>query len=714
MGEAGGNLQAAPRDPEPPTNIGGERMNARDTNTITQLATGIRCVAKIIQARLPGAPTEAPEGARCAWESFESSLRDAPDASPLAELATRLMLGAIDLQCILLALVRHVDPGTAEDFDPGQLTVASAVRMLLPEGPERAVAADALGPTGKLLRYGLLMLGGSGVGGRASSPIALTAPALRYLLQDADLSPSVARFARLVHPRSSLVHVVAERRQLDVVRELVQEHVRFRNIVGSWGLDELIPYGRGLTVLISGPAGTGKTLLTHALGTLSRRPLLVVSAADLQDRDGLDTALGDLFSEATVRDTVVVLDDCENLLGRADPRRVPLLRAMEEFEGITVLCTSQPEQLAQSVDRIVSYEVRLELPAAEQRRHIWDLHLPPGMPLGDDVELDALADTYDFTGAGIKNAVLVAVHRALAEAPATPVVRMSHLVEGCQSQIGSALEDLTVRTRSPLRLRDVVLPEEPREKIREIVAAIRNQVRVLNQWGFSERLVTGKGITVLFDGPPGTGKTLCAEVIAGELDRPIHRVNIPEVVSKWVGETEKNIREIFQAARVSKAMLLFDEADSLFGARSSETKSATDRHANMEVNLLLQEIERFPGVCFLTTNFFGALDGALLRRIQFRVTFQEPSAEERSRIWATLCPQRVPLATDVSFDELGAVYELTGGLIKNALLRAAYRAADKESAVTQEILRQSCEDEYAAAGKISRRPAAGNTTGSRG
>jgi SpoVK/Ycf46/Vps4 family AAA+-type ATPase len=127
-------------------------------------------------------------------------------------------------------------------------------------------------------------------------------------------------------------------------------------------------------------------------------------------------------------------------------------------------------------------------------------------------------------------------------------------------------------------------------------------------------------------------------------------VNLPEVVSKWVGETEKNIREIFQSARVSHAMLLFDEADALFASRSGEVKNANDRYANMEVNLLLQEIERFPGVCFLTTNAFGALDKALLRRVQFRVTFQEPDAAQRAAIWRVLCPRRMPRAPDVDFD----------------------------------------------------------------
>ena len=179
-------------------------------------------------------------------------------------------------------------------------------------------------------------------------------------------------------------------------------------------------------------------------------------------------------------------------------------------------------------------------------------------------------------------------------------------------------------------------------------------------------------------------------------------MNIPEVVSKWVGETEKHIRAIFQQARVSHAMLLFDEADSLFSTRVSEAKTSTDRYANMEVNLLLQEIERFPGVCILTTNFYGSLDKALIRRIQFRVTFEEPEQPQRQKIWQVLCPEEAPIAADVDFGNIAKLFEMTGGMIKNALLRAAYLACDQDSDINAKILRDACRDEYKAAGKVTR------------
>jgi len=241
-------------------------------------------------------------------------------------------------------------------------------------------------------------------------------------------------------------------------------------------------------------------------------------------------------------------------------------------------------------------------------------------------------------------------------------------------------------------------------EVKGIISACRNQNVVLNHWGFGDVLSTGKGITCLFDGPPGTGKTLTAEILAGEIGRPLYRISLPDVVSKWVGETEKHIKQVFQHARISHAILLFDEADALFAKRSTEVTSSNDRYANMEVNLLLQEIERFTGTCILTTNHFGLMDDALVRRIQFRVQFEEPDQELRARIWRNLCPPAAPLSSDVDFEELSWDFDMTGGNIKNALMRAAYRAADNEKAskrrITQEILKEACQDECSSAGKL--------------
>jgi SpoVK/Ycf46/Vps4 family AAA+-type ATPase len=650
------------------------------------------------------AGSEAPDP----WPTFMERLREHPE-SRFARLVERFRLGAFELRCVSAALAFGLDPTRwpdahlAEGVRELRLTVSHALEWFCPDVPTCQAALAAFQPDAPLARGGLLFfpeddgLGPLGVLGRR---LALSAPVLRYLLGERDLTPSLRPFARLELPAVSLLNVVLPREQIEQVRELVELHRSYRRVIGEWGFDHLLPYGRGLTLLFSGVSGTGKTLLAQALATHARRPLLTVNAADLPG--SIDGPLRDVFAEAALRDAIVLIDECEALFAREDRRRADAYHIIEEFDGILFLVTSHPEQLDDALERRIIYRVPLEPPDTEARRQIWEVHLPPEVPIDGDIDLDQLASSYDFTGGTIKNAILIAVNRAIAKNPRAPRLTMELLRNGCGTQLRYALEALAVRSSTHLRMADIVLPPETERKVREIIAACRNQAFVLNRWGFGRRLVTGKGITALFDGAPGTGKTLCAEIIAGEFDRPLYRVNLPEVVSKWVGETEKHIRAIFQQARVSHAMLLFDEADALFASRVAEPQTSTDRYANMEVNLLLQEIERFPGVCILTTNSFGALDKALVRRIQFRVTFEEPDIEQRQRIWQVIRPQELPLAADVDFAVFAKKYELTGAMIKNALLRAAYWACEQKSIVTTAILHDACLDEYKAAGKVTR------------
>ena len=206
----------------------------------------------------------------------------------------------------------------------------------------------------------------------------------------------------------------------------------------------------------------------------------------------------------------------------------------------------------------------------------------------------------------------------------------------------------------------------------------------------------------MFSGEPGTGKTLCAEIMATQLGLQLYQISIPQVMSKFIGETEKNIAQIFQSAKANHAMLLFDEADSLFSNRV-KVESSVDKFSNMETNQLLQEIERFEGVIILTTNLDKQIDKAFQRRIQFKVAFPFPEAEYRAAIWELLFPKQCPLDHDhMDWDILGKSFELSGGHIKNAVLRAAYRAACTGGIVTMETIRFAAEQECKQAGKLFR------------
>src|ERR1019366_1221704 len=216
------------------------------------------------------------------------------------------------------------------------------------------------------------------------------------------------------------------------------------------------------------------------------------------------------------------------------------------------------------------------------------------------------------------------------------------LWDACRSQARSRLDDLAQRIETRADWNELVLPAPQLAMLREIFAHVRRRAQVYETWGFAQKCARGLGISALFAGASGTGKTLAAEVLANELRLDLYRIDLSQVVSKYIGETEKNLRRVFDAAEAGSAVLLFDEADALFGKRS-EVKDSHDRYANIEVSYLLQRMEAYRGLAILTTNMKDALDPAFLRRIRFVVQFPFPDAAERIEIWRRMFPTQTPV-----------------------------------------------------------------------
>ena len=229
----------------------------------------------------------------------------------------------------------------------------------------------------------------------------------------------------------------------------------------------------------------------------------------------------------------------------------------------------------------------------------------------------------------------------------------------------------------------------------------RHRKELAKEWGFERSMPYGLGLAALFSGPPGTGKTYGAQVIATELQLELYRVDLSQLVSKYIGETEKHLAELFNVAEQGEVLLLFDEADSVFGKRT-EVKNSVDRYANLEINYLLQRLERFTGVSILTSNFDSAIDEAFMRRIRFKVPFELPESKSRLILWKKFLSPAIPRADDVDLDVLADMFELSGGHIKEAVLRAASIAyGAKEQRVTQELLIRSAQLEYKKLGKLA-------------
>jgi len=265
-----------------------------------------------------------------------------------------------------------------------------------------------------------------------------------------------------------------------------------------------------------------------------------------------------------------------------------------------------------------------------------------------------------------------------------------------RARAGAALGQLAARVESVATWEDLVVPDATRALLREVADHVRHRGTVYDQWGFAARATRGLGIAALFAGPSGTGKTLAAEVLANELGLDLYRIDLATVVSKYIGETEKNLRRVFEAAEDTGAILLFDEADALFGKRS-EVKDSHDRYANIEVSYLLQRMEAYSGLAILSTNAKAALDRAFQRRLRFVVPFPFPDARQRSDIWRRAFPVSTPTA-DLDYERLGRL-DIAGGTIANVALRAAFRAARTATPVGMDDVAAAARDEY---GKLDR------------
>ncbi|MFO7833884.1 MAG: ATP-binding protein [Halohasta sp.] len=320
--------------------------------------------------------------------------------------------------------------------------------------------------------------------------------------------------------------------------------------------------------------------------------------------------------------------------------------------------------MSTSVDTIIEFPY----PGVGLRREFWQRH---AADLPDGVDPEVLAGTFRLTHEGLRAALSTARSVADDEPTADDIYR------GCRAQSTGDLGELADRIQPDSEWDEIELRPDTEAKLRLVGTHIAQQGRIYDEWGFAERFSRGTGVVALFEGPSGTGKTMAAEILAGEVGMDLYRVDLSSVVSKYIGETEENLEAIFEAATNANAVLLFDEADAVFGERG-EVSDSTDRYANAEVNYLLQRIERYDGVVLLTTNYASAIDSAFQRRLDHTVSFKKPQQSTRKTIWAGMFPDDAPMG-DLDYDFLSE-FEFTGGEIKQVAQTAAILAADEDRA----------------------------------
>jgi AAA+ superfamily predicted ATPase len=457
-------------------------------------------------------------------------------------------------------------------------------------------------------------------------------------------------------------------------------------------LAELAAPTSRVTISIEGPARTGRRT---AVAFATNRPVLSIDFERIAGAPAIHQALRALRRELALTDGIAVLSNFA--IDRAASDALTAVSAfIGEHPGPVYLTTSVSMPPIQTSRPLV--RVRWSVPDTAVRRALWQQALR-GRDPGPD--LDAIAMRYRLGPGGIARAVASA--RATRPQPLGDQLTGADLTAGVRHNIAEGMAGLATRVEVTQTWDDAVLSDDTRDQVHALIARLKHAHLVLEQWGYRSKLARGTGVAALFSGPPGTGKTMCAGLIARELDLELYQVDLSQVVSKWVGETEKQLARVFDSAEAGHALLLFDEADALFGQRSTETRGAVDRYANLEVNFLLQRIESFGGITILTTNLDTAIDKALKRRLAGHIVFAAPDEDERADLWRRLTRTgSAPLAPDLDFEDLAATFSaMTGANIRNAAIAAAFYAArDGAKAIGQEHLMRAGRAEYRSMGHM--------------
>ncbi len=472
----------------------------------------------------------------------------------------------------------------------------------------------------------------------------------------------------------------------------------------NWHIQNIYP----LKFLFSGADGSGKMSAAKAACRVAGKDMLVIDTK-VMFKDDLSKTADLICREAFLQDSALyfenfgaLFEDQGSLTFKGSGIQIrSLIQALKEFPNWIFLAAMEPlqrnEGLKEELMNTGFIHFSFPLPSYPLRKRLWKSGLQD-YDVCEDVDLSALASKFQLTGGRIKDAACTAHTLARLEDPSSPVLSMEDLYEGCRSQANQKISSLAIKIDPHYTWEDIILPKDTKEQLKEVCGFIRYRGKVYCDWGFEKKLSLGKGLNILFSGPSGTGKTMAAEIVANEVDLDLYKINLSDMVSKYIGETEKNLEKMFDEAKTSNAILFFDEADALFGKRS-EIKDAHDRYANIEIAYLLQKMEEHTGTVILASNFRKNIDDAFLRRLHFTIEFPLPDDISREMIWLATFPAETPLGDDVDFAFLSK-FRFTGGNIKNIALAASFLAAEDADNVGMEHLIKATKRELQKIGKL--------------
>ena len=583
-------------------------------------------------------------------------------------IAERFGLDAFGRNLLLLGAWAALDPVAGDRIaalhgDPGRTVPSLGLALVkLPGANWSALGADA-----PLRGFGLIRIDSRE--GLGATPFSLAEALLLALVDAPSLTEELALQARRVDPPATL----------SPSRQRLADAVALR-IVGE----------PDMTLQLCGADPLGKEQAAAAALKTAKRPLYAIGAAVLPGAPADIARLAQLWRRDLMLTGGALFVDADRL---SDPASLALFASLLRQP----LIVGSPDALALGQ----APTVRLDMPrlTAQEQVPLWRDRLGPyAKKLNGTIE--RLAGHFPVSPELAESvaAELAVLAPNSAAKPKKGAPTLEDIAwDAARRFARPRMEDLARRIDSEAKWNDLVLPPAQKDVLKAIIAQVRNRPTVYESWGFAKRSAgRGLGISVLFSGPSGAGKTLAGEILGAELGLDVYRIDLSSMMSKWIGETEKNLRRLFDAAEEGAAILQFDEADALFGKRG-EINESRDRHANIEVSYLLQRIEEYRGLSILTTNFRSNIDSAFLRRLRFIIDFDFPGQTERAEIWQRIFPQSTPRAA-LDFDRLSQL-NLSGGSIRNVAMGAAFAAADRGHDVGMAHILSAARLEYEKSGR---------------
>jgi SpoVK/Ycf46/Vps4 family AAA+-type ATPase len=606
----------------------------------------------------------------------------------LHDIGELFKLSPFEIDALLICLAPELDlryeklySYLQNDVTKNRPGVDLVLNLLCPTFYKRLGARESFSQSAPLIKNRLCYLQENGQGNMSpllSKFIKVDERIIEFLLGKDEIDQRIRDFSIMIKPRRSFDDLILPQDDKNTLMRLVT------------------PYSNREIPPVSyfyGPYGTGKKTAAEAICKEVESPL--------------------------------IFTDCRAFLGEESSKRLDLVlregllnNASLYFEGFDVLLEDRDsglsmKELLQKLDNFpnhvfLSGEIQWEpkgvlenrgfssnafpLPSYAQRMQLWESLLNGCANTTAGLDIGALASKFKFSAGQMKDAIFTAKNLDDTK------LNMDALYHGCKAQSNKKLNALSRKLDPHYIWEDIVLPKDTKEQLREVCGYIKHKGKVYNDWGFDRKLSLGKGLNALFSGPSGTGKTMAAEIIAKEAGLDLYKIDLSCVVSKYIGETEKNLRKVFTEAETSNAILFFDEADALFGKRS-EVKDSHDRYANIEINYLLQKMEEHEGIAILASNFGKNIDEAFIRRMHFTIEFPLPDEKSREKIWRNIFPEETPLGKDLDLAFLSK-FKITGGNIKNIALSSAFLAAEDSARVKMEHAIKSTKREFQKMGKL--------------